>query len=87
MAIWALREMPGTNGFDLCTKLRALPAYKSTPVVFVTSLSDFDSRAKSMMSGGNDFIAKPFLFTELNVKVLTYVLKNRMAPAKPGAQA
>jgi len=30
-------DMPGMNGFELCTKLRALPAYKKTPVVFVTS--------------------------------------------------
>jgi DNA-binding response OmpR family regulator len=70
-------DMPGMSGFELCSKLRALPAYKSVPVVFVTSLTDFENRAKSMMSGGNDFIAKPFLFTELNVKVLTYVLKGR----------
>ena len=80
-------DMPGLNGFDLCAKLRALPAYKSVPVMFVTSLSDFDSRAKSMMSGGNDFIAKPFLFTELNLKVMTYVLKSRMQPAKPAPAA
>jgi len=78
-------DMPGMTGFDLCAKLRAMPNYKSTPVVFVTSLSDFDNRAKSMMSGGNDFIAKPFLFTELNVKVLTYVLKSRMQAAKTTA--
>jgi len=58
-------DMPEMNGFELCTKLRALPAYKKTPVVFVTSLTDFESRASSMMSGGNDFIAKPFLFIEL----------------------
>jgi DNA-binding response OmpR family regulator len=80
-------DMPGMNGFDLCSKLRALPAYKSVPVLFVTSLSDFDNRAKSMMSGGNDFIAKPFLFTELNVKVLTYVLKSRLQPAKVAVAA
>ena len=75
-------DMPGMSGFDLCAKIRALPNYKNVPVIFVTSLIDFDSRAKSSMSGGNDFIAKPFLFMELNVKVLTYVLRGRVAPAK-----
>ncbi|HEV2394883.1 MAG TPA: response regulator [Verrucomicrobiae bacterium] len=74
-------DMPGMNGFELCSKLRALPAHKKTPVVFVTSLNDFESRANSMMSGGNDFIAKPFLFIELAVKALVYVLRRRM-PAK-----
>jgi DNA-binding response OmpR family regulator/HPt (histidine-containing phosphotransfer) domain-containing protein len=79
-------DMPGMNGFELCAKLRTLPAYKSVPVVFVTSLTDFENRAKSMMSGGNDFIAKPFLFTELTVKALTYVMKGRQ-PATPSAAA
>jgi len=75
-------DMPGMNGFELCTKLRTLPAHKKTPVVFVTSLNDFESRASSMMSGGNDFIAKPFLFIELAVKALVYVLRGRLEAAK-----
>ena len=63
----------------LCTKLRAFARNKNTPVVFVTSLNDFESRANSTMSGGNDFIAKPFLFMELAVKALVYVLRNKLA--------
>ena len=76
-------DMPGMNGFELCTKVRALPAYKKTPVVFVTSLNDFESRANSTMSGGNDFIAKPFLFMELAVKALLYVFRSKLDTAKP----
>jgi CheY-like chemotaxis protein len=75
-------DMPGMNGFELCTKLRTLPAYNKTPVVFVTGLNDFESRANSTVSGGNDFIAKPFLFIELAVKALVYVLQGRLKPAK-----
>ena len=75
-------DMPGMNGFELCTKLRTLPAHKKTPVVFVTSLNDFESRASSTMSGGTDFIAKPFLFIELAVKALVYVLRSRLETAK-----
>src|SRR5205823_5691731 len=71
-------DMPNMNGFELCTKLRKLPAYKKTPVVFVTTLNDFDNRANSMISGGNDFIGKPFLFIELGVKALVYVLRARL---------
>jgi DNA-binding response OmpR family regulator len=74
--------MPGMNGFELCTKLRTLPSYKKTPVVFVTSLTDFESRASSMMSGGNDFIAKPFLFIELATKALVYVLRGKLEAKK-----
>ena len=75
-------DMPGMNGFELCTKLRTTHRNKSTPVVFVTSLNDFESRANSTMSGGNDLIAKPFVFMELAVKALVYILRARLTPAK-----
>jgi CheY-like chemotaxis protein len=68
-------EMPGMNGFELCAELRKLPTNKSTPVIFVTSLTKFEIRAQSSLSGGNDLIAKPFLMMELAVKALTYLLK------------
>lgn len=75
-------DMPGMSGFELCAKIRGVPDYKTTPVVFVTSLTDFDSRANSSMSGGNDLIAKPFLFVELAVKALIYVLRARFGPGR-----
>lgn len=75
-------DMPGMNGFELCTKLRTMQRNKTTPVVFVTSLTDFESRANSTMSGGNDLIAKPFLFMELAVKALVYIMRGRPATAK-----
>jgi DNA-binding response OmpR family regulator len=71
-------DMPGMTGFELCTKLRCLPQHKKTPVVFVTALSDFDNRTSSTMAGGNDFIAKPFLFIELTVKALIHVLRGKL---------
>ena len=74
-------DMPGMTGFELCTKIRALPQHKKTPVVFVTSLTDFDSRTSSTMAGGNDFIGKPFLFIELTVKSLIHVLRGQLAAA------
>jgi DNA-binding response OmpR family regulator len=70
-------DMPGMTGHELCTRLRALPQHKKTPVVFVTGLNDFQNRANSTMSGGNDFIAKPFPFLELAVKSLVYVLRGK----------
>lgn len=73
-------DMPNMSGFELCARLRAMPLHKKTPVVFVTSLNDFESRANSTMAGGNDFIGKPFLFIELTVKALIHVMRNRMQP-------
>jgi hypothetical protein len=34
------------------------------------------------VAGGNDFIGKPFLFIELTVKALIYVLRGKFQPAK-----
>jgi DNA-binding response OmpR family regulator len=75
-------DMPNMTGFELCTKIRTLPAYAKTPVVFVTGLTDLESRANSTMSGGNDFIAKPFLFIELTVKALVHVFRSRLPSPK-----
>ena len=75
-------DMPRMTGYELCNKLRSLPMHKKTPVVFVTRLDDFSNRTKSMVAGGNDFIAKPFLFIELTVKALIHVLRGKLQPAK-----
>ncbi|HZI33614.1 MAG TPA: response regulator [Candidatus Binatia bacterium] len=79
-------DMPGMNGYELCAKLRAMPQHKKTPVVFVTSLNDFDNRTNSTMAGGNDFIGKPFLFIELTVKALIYVMRARLQAARPAGR-
>lgn len=71
-------EMPGMNGFDLCKHLRTLPNYDKTPVIFVTSLNSFDALAKSRISGGTDFLAKPFSYAELSVKALTQLARRQM---------
>jgi DNA-binding response OmpR family regulator len=75
-------DMPSMNGFELCAKIRTLPGYKKTPVVFVTALNDFEARTNSTMAGANDFIAKPFLFVELAVKALVFVLRGKLEAAK-----
>jgi len=73
-------DMPVMTGFELCAKLRKMPQHKKTPVLFVTALSDFDSRTSSTMAGGNDFIAKPFLFIELTVKALMHIFRGKLQP-------
>ncbi len=76
-------SMPGMSGFDLCTAIRALPNGQGSPtVIFVTGLNDLESRVKSTVSGGVDFIGKPFLYPELALKVLCYVLRGRFTQAR-----
>lgn len=75
-------EMPNMSGFELCRKLRLLPGYEKTPVIYVTAHSDFESRSRSILSGGNDLIAKPIFPIELAVKAVTHLIRSRRpAPA------
>jgi CheY-like chemotaxis protein len=80
-------DMPEMDGFTLCQKLRQLPDYARTPVVFVTGLNDFQMRARSSLAGGSDIIAKPFLPIELAVKSLTHMYKARLPPGEKGPAA
>lgn len=70
-------EMPGMDGFELCEKIHKTEANRTTPVVFVTSHTDFGSRAKSALLGAHDLIGKPFLAFEITVKALSVVLRAR----------
>jgi CheY-like chemotaxis protein len=80
-------RMPGMDGFELCSQIRETALNRGTPVVFVTSMSDFESWAQSTISGGNDLIAKPFLSFEITVKVLTFVLRARLKALGIGVQS
>ncbi len=73
--------MPGMNGFDFCRRLRALPGYQKTPVIYVTGHADFENRAKSVLSGGDDLITKPVFPMELAVKAVALLLKRQVAQA------
>jgi DNA-binding response OmpR family regulator len=70
-------DMPEMDGFELCKKIRALPQYADTPVVFITSRDSLEAYAESARSGGSDFINKPFAIRELAVKALIYLLQKR----------
>jgi CheY-like chemotaxis protein len=80
-------EMPGLNGLDLCARIRKMATNRATPVVFVTGHSDFATWAKSSLSGGNDFIAKPFLSVELALKALVWLFKGRVQPLSTATPA
>jgi CheY-like chemotaxis protein len=78
-------EMPGQSGLELCMKIREMTTNCATPVVFVTAHADFGNRAQSTLSGGNDFIAKPFLSVELAVKAFTCLFKESSPPPSTAA--
>lgn len=67
-------DMPNMTGMELCAQLRAMPPHERTPVVFVTSVGEFEIRRQAGLLGANGLLAKPFLPLELVVKSLTLVL-------------
>ncbi len=83
-AIFLDVDMPGMDGYELCMKVHQNDGHQTTPVVFVTRHGDFQSRAKSTLSGGQDLIAKPFLAFEITVKALTLALRGRLQKAAAG---
>jgi DNA-binding response OmpR family regulator len=70
--------MPGMDGFEVCSMIREIAPNRSTPVLFVTTLKDFDARTKSLAAGGNEIMGKPFLAFEITVKALTMILRARL---------
>lgn len=70
--------LPEMTGFDLCTRTRALPLHEKTPIVFITGMSTFQNRVQSNLSGGNDFVGKPFNVAELGLKALVWVFKGQL---------
>ena len=71
-------QMPDMDGFELCIKIRETILNRRTPVVFVSSQGDFIARSRSMLSGGNDLMGKPFLTFEVTVKALALALHGRL---------
>lgn len=51
--------MPGMSGYQLAEALRALPAYRSTPLIAVTGFSMYEDRQRALSAGFDDFINKP----------------------------
>ncbi len=68
-------NMPVMNGFQVCERLRGMPEYRETPVIFITSFGDFQNRARSILSGGNDLIPKPISPVELVLKTTIRLLQ------------
>ena len=71
-------EMPQMTGFEVCRNLRQLPGYETTPVIYVTSHGDFETRAKSILVGANDLIAKPIFPIELAVKSVAHLIRSKL---------
>ena len=61
------RMIPGLDGLNLVRSLRA--AGHHTPVLFLTALGDIEDRVSGLNAGGDDYLVKPFAFSELVARV------------------
>ncbi len=69
--------MPGISGFEVCQKIRSMPALAEVPIVLVTALDDRESRMAGMKAGADDFVAKPFDSQELRLRIQNMTRLNR----------
>ena len=62
------RMMPGMDGLSVVKALRA--ARKDTPVLFLTAMADVTERVEGLAAGADDYLVKPFHFSELLARVV-----------------
>jgi diguanylate cyclase (GGDEF)-like protein len=70
--------MPGMDGFEVCSRLKADENTKDIPVIFVSSMADIDSKVQGFKVGGVDYINKPFQHAEILVRVNTHITMLRL---------
>jgi phosphoserine phosphatase RsbU/P len=63
--------MPGMDGYEVCSIIRKNPAIREIPIIFITAKTDSESIIKGFESGAVDYITKPFIQSELLVRVRT----------------
>ncbi len=61
------RMLPGLDGLSLVKVVRT--ANIKTPVLFLTTLAGIDDRVTGLDAGGDDYLVKPFAFSELLARV------------------
>ncbi|MCL1043033.1 response regulator transcription factor [Shewanella marisflavi] len=74
------RMLPQLDGLKLLAALRA--TCNQTPVLILSALSHVDERVKGLRAGGDDYMTKPFAFSELLVRAEKLMQRGNSAPAQ-----
>ena len=61
------RMLPGLDGLSVVETLRK--AGKDTPVLFLSAMGSVEDRVKGLRGGGDDYLVKPFAFSELLARI------------------
>jgi two-component system OmpR family response regulator len=72
------RMLPELDGLSVIQALRA--AGIDTPVLILSALAHLDDRVKGLKAGGDDYLTKPFAFSELQARL--EAIMRRRAPAE-----
>ncbi len=70
--------MPGLDGFATCQRLKANPATRDIPVIFMTALADTESKVTALELGAVDYVIKPFHEQEVLARVRTHLQLSRL---------
>jgi DNA-binding response OmpR family regulator len=70
--------LPGINGFEVCKRLKQINTTQKIPIIFMTSLNDFDHRLEGLRLGAVDYLNKPIREEELLLRVNTHVQLKRL---------
>ncbi|AQS40555.1 response regulator with CheY-like receiver domain and winged-helix DNA-binding domain [Shewanella psychrophila] len=74
------RMLPQLDGLKLLAALRATGS--QTPVLILSALSHVDERVKGLRAGGDDYMTKPFAFSELLVRAEKLMQRGLSQPAE-----
>lgn len=64
-------RMPGMDGVELCGRIRTIPAYRSSPVLFVTVVTDRAAIHAAYAAGATDYLSKPIDPIEIGLRLAT----------------
>jgi DNA-binding response OmpR family regulator len=67
--------MPGISGYDVCKALQQDAATSKIPVVFLSALTQPQSKVSALAAGGLDYLTKPFTNETLLEMVRRYAVK------------
>ncbi len=73
--------MPGMDGFEVCRELKARPATRDIPVVFMTALADTVDKVRGFELGALDYLTKPVQYEEILARVNIHLNLRRLQQA------
>jgi two-component system OmpR family response regulator len=79
------RLLPKLDGLSIIRKLRENGV--KTPVLILSALADVDERVKGLRAGGDDYLGKPYAFSELLARVENLGRRSGEAPLETRLKA